>query len=45
MSWCGGGEISDIPGVAQRVFATLSVTFAPGRWPPSPGFAPWAILI
>ena len=45
MSWCGGGEISEIPGVEQRVFATLSVTFAPGRCPPSPGLAPWAILI
>ena len=45
MSWCGGGEISDIPGVEQRVLATLWVTFAPGRCPPSPGLAPWAILI
>ena len=45
MSWWGGGEISDMPGVEQRVLATLSVTFAPGRCPPSPGFAPWAILI
>jgi hypothetical protein len=22
-----------------------SVTLPPGSWPPSPGFAPWAILI
>ena len=45
MSWCGGGEISDTPGVECLVFATHGYTFVPGRCPPSPGFAPCAILI
>ena len=34
-----------MPVVALRAWATLSVTFLAGRWPPSPGFAPWPILI
>ena len=45
MSWCGGGEISPTPGVEYRVFAIHGYTFVPGSWPPSPGFAPCAILI
>src|SRR5262249_45958305 len=45
MSWCGGGEISPTPGVAWRTFAIHGYTFGPGNCPPSPGFAPWAILI
>ena len=45
MSWCGGGEISDTPGVECRSRAISSVTLWPGSWPPSPGLAPWAILI
>ena len=45
MSWCGGGEISPTPGVEYRVRAIHGYTLCPGSWPPSPGFAPWAILI
>src|SRR6478735_8106101 len=45
MSWCGGGEISPTPGVECRSRAMRSSTLWPGSWPPSPGFAPWAILI
>src|SRR5215472_8883842 len=45
MSWCGGGEISPTPGVDFRVLAIHGHTLAPGSWPPSPGLAPWAILI
>ena len=45
MSWCGGGEIRPTPGVACRVLAIHGHTLLPGSWPPSPGFAPWAILI
>src|SRR3982750_4361513 len=45
MSWCGGGEMSPTPGVAWRVLAIHGHTLLPGSWPPSPGFAPWAILI
>ncbi len=45
MSWCGGGLMSPTPGVALRVFAIHGWTFLPDSWPPSPGLAPWAILI
>ncbi|CCY64901.1 putative uncharacterized protein [Prevotella sp. CAG:1124] len=45
MSWWGGGEISDIPGIEWRVLAITSSTLKPGSWPPSPGFAPCATLI
>ncbi len=45
MSWCGGGEISPTPGVELRVRAIQGQTFCPGSWPPSPGLAPWLILI
>src|SRR5882672_3048646 len=45
MSWCGGGEISETPGVAWRSRAISAVTLKPGSWPPSPGLAPCAILI
>ena len=45
MSWCGGGLIIVMPGCPRRRLAISSVTFAPGSWPPSPGFEPWAILI
>ncbi len=39
------GEIRSVPGAALRASATFSETLRPGRWPPSPGFAPWPILI
>ena len=45
MSWCGGGEISPTPGVEWRTRAIVSSTLWPGSSPPSPGFAPCAILI
>src|SRR3954452_5412027 len=45
MSWCGGGEISSPPGVAERGSGMYSETLRPGSWPPSPGLAPCAILI
>src|SRR5436190_23130399 len=45
MSWCGGGEIRPTPGVAYRTLAIQGYTFEPGSCPPSPGFAPWDILI
>ena len=45
MSWCGGGEMSVTPGVACRMRAIISSDLWPGSWPPSPGFAPCAILI
>src|SRR3954463_4143209 len=45
MSWCGGGEIRPTPGVLWRVLATQGYTLLPGSCPPSPGLAPWAILI
>src|ERR1700761_9551901 len=45
MSWCGGGEIRPTPGVEYLVLAIHGYTLYPGSWPPSPGLAPWAILI
>jgi len=45
MSWWGGGEISETPGVEWRRRAISSVTLRAGRCPPSPGLAPWAIFI
>ena len=45
MSWCGGGEIRLTPGVDILVWAIHGYTLPPGRCPPSPGFAPCAILI
>src|SRR2546421_12506070 len=45
MSWCGGGEIRPTPGVEYRVLAIHGYTLCPGSCPPSPGLAPWAILI
>src|SRR5688572_2624264 len=45
MSWCGGGLIRPTPGVEYRVRAIHGYTLWPGSWPPSPGLAPWAILI
>src|SRR5260221_539442 len=45
MSWCGGGEISGVPGVAWRMRAMYSVTLRAGSCPPSPGLEPCAILI
>src|SRR3972149_182835 len=45
MSWCGGGEIRVTPGVVCRTRAMSALTLWPGSCPPSPGFAPWAILI
>ena len=41
----GGGEIKVMPGVEWRMRAIISETLMPGSWPPSPGLAPWAILI
>src|SRR5260221_710384 len=45
MSWCGGGEISPTPGIECRTRAMTASTLWPGNCPPSPGFAPCAILI
>ena len=45
MSWCGGGLISPTPGVEYRTLAIQGQTLWPGSCPPSPGLAPWAILI
>ena len=45
MSWCGGGLMSVTPGVECRSLAIRLVTLKPGNCPPSPGLAPWAILI
>ncbi len=45
MSWCGGGDMSDMPGMEWRVRAITSFTLKPGSWPPSPGLAPCATLI
>src|SRR5919206_479976 len=45
MSWCGGGEISPTPGWVWRSRAISADTLWPGRWPPSPGLEPWAILM
>jgi len=45
MSWWGGGLISVTPAVECRVRAMGAATLCPGSWPPSPGLAPWAILI
>ena len=33
------------PGVEWRTRAMVASTLWPGSWPPSPGLAPWAILI
>ena len=44
-SWLFEGEIRSVPGDALRASATFSETLRPGRCPPSPGFAPWPILI
>src|SRR6218665_879596 len=45
MSWCGGGGIRPTPGTLWRSLPMWSETLAPGSWTPSPGLAPWAILI
>src|SRR3954469_4641795 len=45
MSWWGGGLIRPTPGVEYRVLAIHGYTLWPGSCPPSPGLAPWAILI
>ncbi len=45
MSWCGGGEMSGVPGSVCRIVAMYGDTLCPGSWPPSPGFEPCAILI
>ena len=37
--------MSPTPGVEYRVLAIHGYTLCPGSWPPSPGLAPWAILI
>ena len=37
--------IKPTPGVEWRTRAMVSSTLCPGNWPPSPGFAPCAILI
>ena len=41
----GGGDISVTPGVECLNLAISDVTLKPGNCPPSPGLAPWAILI
>ena len=45
MSWCGGGDINPTPGVENLTSAITWSTLWPGNCPPSPGLAPWAILI
>ena len=40
VSWCGGGEMSSMPGVPPRAAAMSTVTLGAGSWPPSPGLAP-----
>ena len=45
ISWWGGGDIKVTPGVECLNLAISSVTLKPGNCPPSPGFAPCAILI
>ena len=45
MSWCGGGEMRPTPWVEWRTLAITASTLWPGNCPPSPGFAPCAILI
>ena len=42
---CDGGDTIVCPTSTPRASATSSFTFAPGSSPPSPGFAPWEILI
>ena len=37
--------MSEMPGMALRVFAMISFTLKPGSCPPSPGLAPCATLI
>ncbi len=37
--------MSITPGVERRRVAMRGETLWPGSWPPSPGLAPWAILI
>src|SRR5665648_1672 len=37
--------MSPTPGVEWRTLAMVASTLWPGSWPPSPGLAPWAILI
>ena len=45
MSWWGGGEMRPTPWVEWRTLAITASTLWPGSCPPSPGFAPCAILI
>src|SRR6201996_3905291 len=45
MSWWGGGLMRPTPGVECRVLAIHGYTLCPPSCPPSPGLAPWAILI
>ena len=45
ISWWGGGEINPTPVVDPLVLAIHGYTLLPGSCPPSPGFAPCAILI
>ena len=33
------------PGLLPLITAIMSVTLAPGRWPPMPGLVPWPIFI
>ena len=42
---CLAGEIQSSPTLTPRVSAISGVTFAPGKTPPWPGFAPWDNLI
>ena len=44
-SWLLDGLIRSEPICALRARAIAAVTFEPGRCPPSPGLAPWPILI
>ena len=39
------GLATSLPSSTPRIRAISAFTLAPGRWPPSPGFAPWLSLI
>ena len=44
-SGCTGGETTVVPIGTPRAAATSALTLAPGSRPPSPGLAPWEILM
>ena len=42
--WNGNGENRLVNGTASLILATSGVFFSYNKWPPRPGFAPWAYL-